>query len=47
MLDDEVVQTCLLQASDADRRAVLDAVATAPGMIPLATPTTGSRAPGR
>jgi hypothetical protein len=41
LLDDEVVQRCLLQASDAERRAVLDTIAHSPNTIPLA----GSRAP--
>jgi hypothetical protein len=36
MVADEVVQSCLLRGSDAQRRAALDAIAHAPDAIPLA-----------
>jgi hypothetical protein len=37
LLSDELVQTCLLNASDAERRVVLDAIAHSPNAIPLAS----------
>ena len=43
MLEDEVIQLCLLRASDVQRRAVLDAIAHAPGTIPLAVPPSAQR----
>jgi len=36
LLADEVVQSCLLRGTDPQRRAALDGIAHAPGMIPLA-----------
>jgi hypothetical protein len=36
MLDDDVVQSCLLRGTDLQRRTALDAIAHAPNQIPLA-----------